>query len=65
MVYRRVLFMLSSMPLFGFIGYTPTELFRKPDNWRQIYQQTSSTFHTSNDVSRRKNLLVRHNRVVQ
>ena len=24
-------------------------------NWRQIYKQTSSTFYTSNDVSRRKN----------
>ena len=32
-----------------------TELRQKPDNWRQIYKQTSSTFYTSNDVSRRKN----------
>ena len=43
------------MPIFSFIGYTLTELFRKPDNSRQIYKQTSSTFYTSNDVSRRKN----------
>ena len=27
------------------------ELFRKPGNWRQICQQTSSYFNTSNDVS--------------
>ena len=25
-----------------------TELFRKPDNWWQIYKQTSSTFYASN-----------------
>ena len=28
------------------------ELFKKPDNWGQIYKQTSSAFHTSNDVSK-------------
>ena len=35
------------MPIFTFIGYTLTELFRKSDNWRQIYKQASSTFYTS------------------
>ena len=54
-MFRKVLFLWSSMPSFSFIGYTLTKLFRKPDNWRQIYKQTSSTFYTSNDVSRRKN----------
>ena len=29
MVFRKVLFMWSSMPIFSFIGYTLTELFRK------------------------------------
>ena len=57
-MFRKILFLWSSMTSFSFIGYTLTELFRKPDNWRQIYKQTSSTFYTSNDVSRRKNLLV-------
>ena len=33
---------------FSFIRYTLTELFRKLDNWRQFYKQTSSTFCTSN-----------------
>ena len=27
-------------------------LFRKSDNWRQIYKQTSSTFDTLSDVSK-------------
>ena len=54
-MFRKVLFMWSSMPIFSFIGYTLTELFRKPDNWGQIYKQPSSNYHTSNDVSRRKN----------
>ena len=53
-VFRKVLFMWSSMPISSFIGNTLTDLFRKPDNWRQIYKQTSSSFYTSNDVSRRK-----------
>ena len=39
------------MPIFSFIKYTLTKLFIKPDNWQQIYKQTSSTFYTSNDVS--------------
>ena len=47
--------MWLSVPIFSFIRYTLTKLFRKPDNWQQIYKQTSSTFYTSNDVSRRKN----------
>ena len=40
------------MPIYIFIRYTLTELFKKPDSWRQIYKQTSSTFYTSNDVSK-------------
>ena len=36
------------MPIFSFTGYTQTELFRKPENRRQIYKQTSSTSYTSN-----------------
>ena len=36
------------MPIFSFIRHTLTELFRNPHNWRQIYKQTSSTFHTWN-----------------
>ena len=40
------------MPIFSSVGYTLIEFFRKPDNWRQIYKQTSSTFCTSNDVSK-------------
>ena len=43
------------MSIFSFIGYTLAELFRKPNNWRQIYKQTSSTFYTSNDLLRRTN----------
>ena len=34
------------MPIFSFTGYTLMELFRKPDNWWQIYKQTSSNFYT-------------------
>ena len=26
-----------------------TTLFRKPDNWQQIYEQTSLTFYASNE----------------
>ena len=69
MVLRKVLFMWSSMPIFSFIGYTLTELFSKPDNWRQIYKQTS--LHTSNDVLRRKNIstklfnILGHNKAVK
>ena len=39
------------MPIFSFIGHTLMELFRKTDDWQQIYKQSSSTFYTSNDVS--------------
>ena len=39
------------MPIFSFIGYTLTELFRKNNTWRQIYKQTSSILYTSDDVS--------------
>ena len=53
--FEKFLFISSSMPIFSFIGYyTLTELFRKPDNSPKIYKQMSSTFYTSNDVSRRK-----------
>ena len=40
------------MPIFSFIGYTLTELIKKPDNWWQIYKQTSSTFYSSNGASK-------------
>ena len=56
--------MWSSMPIFSFIGYALTQLFRKPDNWRQIYKQTSLTFYTSNDVSK-KNILACHNKLAK
>ena len=55
------------MPRFSFIGYTLTELFRKPDKWRQIYKQTTSTFYTSNMCLKRvekKKLLGRHNKEI-
>ena len=42
-VFRKLLFVWYNMPIFNFTGYTLTELFRKPDNWRQIYKQMSST----------------------
>ena len=32
------------MPVFSFIGYTLTELFRKPDNWRQIIKKRVRLF---------------------
>ena len=56
MVFRKVSFMKSRMPIFSLMGYTLKELFRKPDNWRPIYKQTNWTFYTSNGVSRRKNI---------
>ena len=49
-VIKHAIFQLYKIPL--------TELFRKPDNWRQIHKQASSTFHTSTDVSRRKKYYV-------
>ena len=50
------------MPVFSFTGYTLTELFRKPDNWQQIYKKTTSTFYTSNMCLKRveKKKLVGH-----
>ena len=45
-------------------GNTLMELFRKPDNWRQIYKQTSPTFYTSKMCLKcveKKKLLGRHN----
>ena len=64
-VFEKVLFLWSSMSSFSIIWYTLAELFRKPDNWRQINKQSSSTFYTSNDVWRRKKLLVCHNKVAK
>ena len=52
MVSRKVLLMWSSMPIFSFIGYSLTELFRKSDNWRQIYKQTSLIFYTLKTICR-------------
>ena len=46
---------ISKKRCFEKYGYTLTELFGKPDNWLQIYKQTSSNFYTSNNVSRRTN----------
>ena len=40
------------MLIFSFMGYFLRELFRKPDNWRQIYKQITLTFYTSSDVSK-------------
>ena len=54
-MFWKVLFLWWSIPSFSFIGYTPMEVIKKSDNWRQICKQTSSNFYTSNDVSRRKN----------
>ena len=39
------------MPIFSSIGYILMELFRKIDNQREIYKQTSSTFYRSKDLS--------------
>ena len=36
---------------FSFKKYTLMKLFRKPENWWKICEQTSSTFNTSTDVS--------------
>ena len=36
----------------NFQPYRVHLLFRKPDNWRQIYKQMIPTLYTSNDVSR-------------
>ena len=49
---RNVTFMWWSMQIFRFTGCTLMESSRKPDNWRQIYNQTSLTFYTSNNVSK-------------
>ena len=61
--YRQVLFLRPSMLSFSFIWYTLTELFRKPDNWRQIYKQKSSTYYTSNDCREEK--IMRYNKVAK
>ena len=55
------------MPILSFIGYTLTELFRKPNNGRQIYKQTSSTFYTSSMCLKRvekKKILGRRNNYI-
>ena len=43
-VFRKVMLMWPSMPISSFIGYTLTELFRKPDDWRQIYKTNEFDF---------------------
>ena len=66
-MFRNVMFVWQSMPIFSFTGYILTESFRKPDNWRRIYNQTSSTFFTSNMCLKRvekKQLLGRHNNYI-
>ena len=66
-MFRNVMFVWQSMPIFNFTGYILTESFRKPDNWRRIYNQTSSTFFTSNMCLKRvekKQLLGRHNNYI-
>ena len=52
-MFWEALLMWSSMPSFSFIGHTLTELFRKLDNWQQIYKSTA--FYIWKDLSRRKN----------
>ena len=51
MVFRKVLFVWYSILIFSLTDYTLTDSFRKPDNWRQIGEQTRSNFYTSNNVS--------------
>ena len=55
------------MLICNFIGYTLTELFRKSDNQRRIYKQTSSIFYTLNDAKHfeKKKLLGRRNKVAK
>ena len=53
------------MPIFSFLGYTLTELFRKWDKSQQIYKQNSSTLiHQAVSLKRveKKKSLGRHNR---
>ena len=53
------------MPIFRFIGYILMDLFRKPDNWQEIYKPKSSFFYASNIYLKRvqkKKLLGRHNK---
>ena len=42
------------MPIFRFVRYTVTELFRRPNNWRQIYRQTSLISYISKDLSQKR-----------
>ena len=49
-VFGKVFFMWQSMLIFSFRGYTLRKNFKKLGNWRQIYEQKSSTFYTSNNV---------------
>ena len=41
---KKQCFMWSSMSIFSFAEYTLTELFRKSDNWQQIYKQRVQLF---------------------
>ena len=43
-MFQKVLFIWSSMQIFSFIGYTLTELLRKPDNWWQIIEKQVRLF---------------------
>ena len=52
------------MQIFSFLGYTLTELFNLTIDDKLINKQIR-LFYTSSDVSRRKNLVVRHNRVAK
>ena len=67
-MFRKVLLMWQSIPILSFIGYTLTELFRKHDNLRQIYKETSLYFCTSNDVAlkrvEKKKILRRHSKTI-
>ena len=49
-VFGKVFFMWQSMLIFSFRGYTLTKNLKKLGNWRQFYEQKSSTFYTSNNV---------------
>ena len=42
------------MPIFRFVRYTVTELLRRPNNWRQIYRQTSLISYISKDLSQKR-----------
>ena len=51
------------MPIFSFIGYTVTELFRKSDNWRQIYKRIRLFIRKT--MRREEKIPGRHNKVAK